>query len=175
MTIRLYWFYLIWMGKKKKEVRLNRPRNFKGDVYLYVSKTNWKKDLQRIPDHQRRFFSQFVGKVGARFTLGKVDTWYKQGEGWVWMNDALEDYRFALLMGGAELDFHEFSAYTKGKRVCYSWDITNLVKFDEPLELKQYLTYSHTVDGIGFKGERKKFTILKPITRAPQSWCYVEA
>ena len=174
MTIRLWWFYLIYMGKKTKEVRLNKPRDFQGDVYLYVSKTEWKKDLAKIPEHQREFFKRFVGKVGVKFTIGKIEEWKRQGEGWVWLNTkTLNDYRLSLLFQ-AKLDYNEFCDYTKGKSVCYSFEITNLVKLDEPLELKNYLVYSHTVDGIGIRGEKMHFKIFKSLNRAPQSWCYVE-
>lgn len=182
MTIRLWWFYLIYMGKKTKEVRLNKPRDFQGDVYLYVSKTEWKKDLAKIPEHQREFFKRFVSKVGVKFTIGKIEEWKRQGEGWVWLNTkTLNDYRLSLLFQ-AKLDYNEFCDYTKGKSVCYSFDITNLVKLDEPKEISEFkhlvkykncanCPYNHeNMDGdICSKCEE-----LKPLTRAPQSWYYVE-
>lgn len=67
----------------------------------------------------------------------------------------------------------EIVHYLKGKNGT-AIRISNLEIFDKPKELKDFLTYSHTISGIGFKGEPKEFKVLKPLTRAPQSWQYIE-
>ena len=73
LTIRLKWFYLTYKGIKTIEVRKTAPKDFVGDVYEVVSKTNFEKDLMEIPETERNFFKQFKGKVGLKFTLNKAE------------------------------------------------------------------------------------------------------
>ena len=73
------------------------------------------------------------------------------------------------------LEIDEIVKYAGSEnRKVLAWHISNLVIFDEPKELKNFLINSHTVSGIGFKGEEKQFKILKPLKRAPESYCYIE-
>ena len=161
LTLRLWWFYLIYKGKKTEEIRKTCPRDFHGDVYGYVSKTKWKEDLAKIPEREREFFKRFIGKVGLKFTLGKIREWHKQGDGWVWLDaePPHDDYRFALLIPSG-VDFNEFYKYTLGKRVCYSWHIERVIHFAEPRPLDDFI------------GIKRSFLSVK--NYAPQSWCYCE-
>lgn len=74
------------------------------------------------------------------------------------------------------LSFDDFKNYI-GEGFCkpfYGWHISNLVIYDEPRELSEFNT--------GCKGCKDKDTYhckfycygKRPITKPPQSWCYVE-
>ena len=84
LTIRLWYFYLTYERIKNLEIRKTCPCEFFDylidselkeplEVYEYVSKTNWKQDLMKIPPQDRDFFKKFVGKVGLKFTLKNVN------------------------------------------------------------------------------------------------------
>ena len=67
----------------------------------------------------------------------------------------------------------EIAGYGKGKML-YGWHITDLKIYDKPKELSEFKT--------GCKGCKERDTYHckfycygeRPITRPPQSWCYVE-
>lgn len=68
--------------------------------------------------------------------------------------------------------------YLGGYGKFYSWHIDNLEIFDKPKELSEfkqvkYEPIPHTWIK-GMKVTKKEIPVWKPITKAPQSWCYVE-
>lgn len=66
----------------------------------------------------------------------------------------------------------DFIEYGKGK-LLYGWHISDLVIYDKPKALSEFSRHDSSYDnafGWAFE-DRKKRT---PITRSPQSWCYVE-
>ena len=68
----------------------------------------------------------------------------------------------------------KFVGNPKRQGKVYAWQIDNLEIFNEPKPLSHFLIPSHKVQGIDRDGSEKTFTILKPLDRAPQSWCFVE-
>lgn len=170
ITVRLWWFYLTYKGIKTAEIRKRFAKDFKGKIYEYVSKTNWKQDLMKIPEEEREFFKQFVGKVGLCFECDKVEEhrpfflWCIEKETCLTRDDVL-DY----------LDSKDkFVGNPKRQDKVYAIHITRLEIFNEPTPLSHFLIPSHKVQGIDRNGSEKTFTILKPLDRAPQSWCYIE-
>lgn len=81
----------------------------------------------------------------------------------------------------------DFIAYGKGKQL-YGWHISNLVIYDKPKELEAFTTFCdankkrcanckhYLFDNDDFNGYRRWCDVChrKPLTRPPQSWCYVE-
>lgn len=160
ITVRLWWFYLTYKGIKTAEIRKQRPKNFQGNVYEYVSKTNWKQDLMKIPAEERDFFKQFIGKVGLKFTLNKVEKF---------LLEDLDDYNNDnIFIAGSCLTVGEMRNYFNHilgeDGYGYAWHIDNLEIFDKPKELGEFY----------FAKTDKLPRYLYPLTRVPQSWCYIE-
>lgn len=168
VTVRLWWFYLTYKGIKVAEIRKKFAKNFKGKVYEYVSKTNWKKDLMKIPEEEREFFKQFIGKVGLCFECDKVEEhrpffhWCIEKESCLTRDEVL-DY----------LDSKDkFVGNPKRQDKVYAIHINNPEIFDKPKEISKFgrvVLEPRFFDGGEYYEEDKRF-----LTRAPQSWCYVE-
>lgn len=200
MTVRLWWFYLTYKGIKKAEIRKRFAKDFKGKIYECVSKTNWKKDLMKIPEEEREFFKQFVGKVGLCFECDKVDKW--DGAAYVIhnsLNYPFKDLKEDILNNAEEYDkeeaidelnwYEEFlfkSCLTRkelsdyvGYKWFYAIHITNLEIFDKPKEISEfkqqydYFAKNKTCNNCPCVNCNSCIA-TKPLTRAPQSWCYIE-
>ena len=190
MSIRLYYFYCTYKGIKTVEIRKKFPFNYKGKIYEYVSKTNWKQDLMKIPEEEREFFKQFVGKVGLCFECDKVeeifsylDTSTKFYEEQRFRANTLTCYELVKrsCLYGEELDF--YLTNRKG----FAIPISNFEIFDKSKKINEF-----------YKGFRNKYyknpfaqdihkeknalvqptkygyEYTYPLTKAPQSWCYIE-
>lgn len=72
-SIKPYWLYLILKGIKPIEVGKNEPKSADWNkiVHLYCSKD--KKSFNRIPQEDREWFSQFIGKVTCEFVCDKIE------------------------------------------------------------------------------------------------------
>lgn len=172
LTIRLKWFYLTYKGIKTIEVRKSAPKDFVGDVFEVVSKTNFEKDLMEIPENEREFFKQFKGKVGLKFTLNKVEEIsYSNGIYMVWNYTT---HRACI----TEKEMVNYLNHKKG----YAWHISNLVIFDKPRELgefhksgwKEWCAEHPPI--LSLFQPKKCYEELKQfeITKAPQSYQFIE-
>lgn len=188
LTMRLYYFYLTYKGIKSVDVRKTKPiSNYLDgksnsevkrpiDVYECVSRTNWKQDLMKIPKDEREFFAKFVGKVGLRFTLNKVEKIhsYLEPEQWYKTNDTSG----SDLMKKSCLSFKELDDYLLSG--CgYAWHVDDLLTYDTPREISDFKAYIGAREISVKKYSTKEIIItygkpLKSLTRVPQSWCYVE-
>ena len=92
------------------------------------------------------------GKVIGEFVCDKITT---AGCG----------YYSALSLAETKLDALDLMDYADEKTV-YGWHISDLVIYDEPKELRDFYLAAYR------QGNRVRPP--KPLTRAPQSWCYVE-
>ena len=176
MSIRPQWVKEILNGEKTIEIRKKFPKDYVGWVYIYVTKgklnlvydqdyddknQTWKKGKYELVDYGDKY--SLNGKVVARFWCDKVEGAY--------------NFYVVELCQLACINKEELYKYAGG---WYKTDdliainITKLEIFDKPKELNNFLIHSHTVSGIGFKGEEKQFNILKPLNRAPQSWCWID-
>ncbi|MCR4661652.1 MAG: hypothetical protein K5765_06625 [Clostridia bacterium] len=185
LTIRLKWFYLTYKGIKTIEVRKTAPKDFVGDVYEVVSKTNFEKDLMEIPKNEREFFRQFKGKVGLKFTLNKVEEITSIIS--KIFNSKVDDIRYlTTTMSESEvcyksrLEYKELKKYLDGN-IGYAWHISNLEIFDEPKELSEFKTihkYKTCDDCPHFADDNylycDKCEETKPLTKSPQSYTYIE-
>lgn len=153
--------------------------------------------VQDLPNYKHAYTvgHNLNGKVVARFWCDKVEKYF--GGAYVIqysLNYSFEDLRKDVLENAdeedKEIDLKELEWYEQllkdtqltreelkkyvGYKDFSAIHITNLEIFDDPKELKNFLIYSHTISGIGFKGEEKTFKVLKPLTKAPESWQYIE-
>lgn len=159
ISINPKWVAKILNGEKTLEIRKTFPKcDLPIDVYIYCTKD--KKYANLI---NRGGF--LTGMVVAKFTLNKVEEIKfddKQVQERACLTeDELFDYLFIN------------TPYQEDMRKGYAWHIDNLEIFDKPKELKEFFVYSHSVAGVGLDGKDKTFEILKPLTKAPQSYCFI--
>lgn len=179
ITVRLWWFYLTYKGIKKAEIRKRFAKDFKGKIFECVSKTNWKKDLMKIPEEEREFFKQFVGKVGLCFECDKVEKIHSYLEPEQWYMTS--DLGGSGLLQKSCLTFKELDDYLLSGEG-YAIHITKLEIFDKPKEISEFKTKLHIKGGCKNCPQYTGFSMpycatcdfFLPLTRAPQSWCYVE-
>lgn len=101
-----------------------------------------------------------------------------------------DDESPSKFLNDTAMNFEEFRSYLgNGEKTFYAWHISDLKIYDKPKELNEFATvckglkpykcdkceYSYT-ESNGSIGTYYECCCngLKPITRPPQSWCYVE-
>ena len=168
ISIRPKWVAKILNGEKTLEIRKSMPKcDLPIDVYIYCTKD--KNQLVRCQEKVWGYYkhtkgalkSYFNGKVVAKFTLNKVEkiNSYFEPEQW-YMTRELGGRK---LMEKSCLSFSKLDDYLFGRDGC-AWHIENLEIFDEPKELSEFYTAK----------TNKLPRYLFPLTRAPQSWVYIE-
>ncbi len=179
---------LIASGKKTIEVRKTRPKlepPFKGFIYCT--------SVKNMP------LSEYVQL--HRTTGGKIDDWHGKVIG-EFVCDRIDEYIYDLFDGAdiddddlleTCLDRKEINIYAKGETL-YGLHITDLKIYDTPKELGEFRTttfgendscdtcenFPTTENGIDYYTARCNHCkknhemFIKKLTRAPQSFCYVE-
>jgi predicted transcriptional regulator len=200
ISIQPKWCELIASGKKTIEVRKTRPKiDVPFKCYIYCTKSRdmlWvlKKSERTYTDKPTSIFdAKDVG--GATKANGKVI-------GEFVCDDIFADKTFGhygIFKTSACMSDADISAYCLNKEM-YCWHISDLVIYDEPKELSEFYVLDDkaikecehreriyvnpdSVNGAWLKGsyictkgeeEWCSKCKTKPITRPPQSWCYVE-
>lgn len=203
-SIKPYWLYLILIGKKKIEVGKTFPQSEDWNrlVYLYCSKD--KKSFNRIPKKDQEWMQEYLGKVACQFVcnnstyidaridvfgnkhLGNVaflqkwmclsddelfDYLYKgknkNNGGWAWHISKLVEYiGLPKELGEFTLARHCFN--TKNLETvenCMGDYVTKYYNNSFCRQCKYYDSDCNWCD---------KTDTERPVTRPPQSWCYVE-
>lgn len=186
---------LVVSGEQTVVVRKTKPKletPFK--VYIYCTKDNtdivpsriwWKAD-------ETGFRHILNGKVTGEFMCYRVDGFnYGVHEPYGATNwqDCYKGYPEELYdMEGTCLAVKEINNYGSG-RFLYAWHISNLVIYDKPKELGEFFhycgdepkckgcpyLYTESDESVGIYAQCcSKEEGCKPLTRPPQSWCYVE-
>lgn len=159
-SVKPYWFYLICEDKKKVEVCKTEPLSKEWDriVYLYCSKDMH--SFNRIPEQYHEKYKKYLGTVGGYF--------YCYG-----IMDISSDYAPV----GSCLTSEELMQYGKGKTLsglCFR----KINVFENPRDLSDFKTpdkpYHRIIDRDGSLIFMDGYESGKPLTRAPQSWQYVE-
>lgn len=166
-------------GIKKIEVRKTKPNvptPFK--VYIYCTKGEklWKKGNSVFLDKRynrllQTFDYMLNGKIIGEYMCDEIETVIP------------ERYPFSEI--GTCLTPKQILDYG-GNKPIYFWHISNLVIYDKPKELSEFYVpcYSgcekceYKSWDTAYGGEIKEMVCTvcnkKPLTRPPQSWCYVE-
>lgn len=183
---------LIASGKKTIEVRKTKPKiptPFK--VYIYQTKYSWICNIySKIADWQ--------GKVIGEYVCYRIDTYDDDTIHSFSYADYCSWNDFEL--NRSCIHPEDFESYANGKWL-YGWHISDLKIYDNPKELSEfyvvdneavkqckyrnkcyinpYLTNGGWLNGTyscSYNGEHEFCTKckVKPLTRPPQSWCYVE-
>lgn len=154
ISIRPKWCAKIASGEKTTEVRKTRPKletPFK--CYIYCTLPRYPHEDFIETDYPK---PQFYGggKVIGEFACDRVTNLFSNSRFWLDEDDILHTCLSAA----------EMRKYANGANGLYGWHISNLKIYDKPRELREFTGLRQTKFGAE----------PVPITRAPQSWCYVE-
>ena len=194
ISIQPKWCELIASGIKTVEVRKTRPKcetPFK--VYIYCTKNKHffksggmrlgNDDLYRLPNGEIKYGcsvelmsygedeydeTNFLnGRVIGEFVCDSIIQigYNKNGYG-------LDDFVINGVIAKSCVPEKQLYHYLQGKKP-YLWHISDLVIYDKPKELSEFYRHDTSYDNSfgGYFEDRDKRT---PITRPPQSWCYVK-
>lgn len=195
ISIKPQWCGLIANGKKTIEVRKTRPKcdtPFK--CYIYCTKDKgisfWTgKRYAYADDRSHNLFDVCGnGKVIGEFTCNKIDRLAVCGydnrntelrrvdDNWK-VYDLDYDY-----LNKCQLSLDNLKKYSSGGGL-YGWHISNIVIYDKPKDLDDFMAFGKTHCDqknckkclyMGIDGICDVKDIGQPMTRPPQSWCYVE-
>lgn len=196
MSIQPKWCELIALGKKTVEVRKTKPK-LEVPFKVYIYETQGRTETPFVDEEGHHIFKgrgQVIGEFVCDFideykyaycTHPEIGMDYDCGDNWWEIAD--EDLENACLT------YEEFKKYVWGYKEVYGWHITDLVIYDKPRELGEFIVPSkigccnegkcrgcrYFDRGNGFNVEddcNAKFSTdeYKPLRRPPQSWCYVE-
>lgn len=182
ISIKPKWCELIASGKKTVEVRKTKPNietPFK--VYIYCTQD---KSFNFCTDDGEQYTHIGNGKVIGEFVCNNID--------WHGLNNLIVKEDAEHTLNGTCLTTEEvldYLGYQRGTNIyaCknydfYGWHISDLVIYDKPKALSEF---KRVCDGdcqeckyaiwqtSGWTYE-PKIVDCKPITKPPQSWCYVE-
>ena len=163
ISIQPKWCELIASGKKTVEVRKTKPKletPFKCYIYCTKSETVYlPKDI---------FGNEPLnGKVIGEFVCDEI---FPIWEGYIGNR------------GDACLTFDEIEDYLQGS-MGYGWHISDLVIYDKPRELGEFKrvcdgncqSCQYAIWQTNGWAYEPYIVDCKPITKPPQSWCYVES
>ena len=180
MSIKPEWVAKILNGEKTIEIRKKFPKDYVGWVYIYCTKgkplfvcKDSKGIVVKLHDSKKNVLEQLCanGKVVARFWCDKVEEIICRPICGEW-ESYTKTLGYSEITKASCLENREIVHYLKGKNG-YAIHITKLEIFDKPKELKEFYVYSHSVAGVGLDGKDKTFEILKPLAKAPQSYCFI--
>lgn len=151
ISIQPKWCELIASGEKTIEVRKTRPRiDVPFKCYIYCTK-----DEPMYRSGEKFWCSNDDcgnGKVIGEFVCDKIIT----AEAGCYCN---------IPKAESQVDAFDLMDYADEKPV-FGWHISDLVIYDKPKSLRDFYLAAYR------QGNRVRPP--KPLTRAPQSWCYVE-
>ena len=198
LSVQPKWCELIASGKKTVEVRKTKPKlltPFK--CYIYQTRKTWVYNIySRIADWQGKVIGEFVCDAVDRMAhcgTCNSDIRLKLVDKNLYCKEL--DYEY---LNKCKLSYFDIDKYSSGGDV-YGWHISGLVIYDKPKELSEFVTVDNEAvkncecreriynnpdftNGAMLLGsylckDKMDWCIkckTKPITRPPQSWCYVE-
>lgn len=189
MSIRPEWVAKILNKTKTIEVRKRFPSDYVGWVYIYCTKARHYTDLLVNNVSQKLIFlndmkafylddfSRFEhlkmlnGKVVARFWCDKaeeINHTYLVSSRSYFIESCLTANQFSKECCLEQWELDEYLKGEKGTAI----HISKLEIFDEPKRINEFYKYSDKF--IEWYTSLPKRRVLTSLTRAPQSWCYVE-
>ena len=178
ISIQPKWCELIASGKKKIEVRKNKPTletPFK--CYIYCTKKTRKNDLGDyvlyedkkgfIEENGVRFSPLRTSRVIGEFICDRVDEYRNYGFALRDKNDEVFDV--GQLLSNACLSANELVDYIRGRNVFYAWHISELKIYDIPKDVCEFTVAQHEYIG---KRVYRSYGGWK--VKRVTNWCYVE-
>lgn len=180
MSIHPKWCEKIFNGEKTIEVRKTAPK-LETPFTVYVYCTKGKMYLYRNPNNGELFLdsngSYRGGDYEDRYLTGKVIgsfvcNWYDEFEK---SEHGVRIKRFSSL-GETRLSVNEMREYIGDRKKVYGWHITEPKLFDKPKELTFYKPCPKKWKNCPVCEFYSSYTgcCANRLTRAPQSWSYVE-
>lgn len=174
LSIRPNWVRLILNKKKIYEIRKQFPKDYVGWVYIYCCKHR----KNEIGFHIN--YEKVEGKVVARFWCDKVlelRPFSYGGHIW-WIERTTTNYKqFLQILQRSSLTAEQIKDYAKRKRELFAVVVDKLEIFDKPRELSEFYTthLDKTIPEIFDNSTQLPNGVwVKPLTKAPQNWCYIE-
>ena len=191
ISIQPKWCELIASGKKTVEIRKTKPKTYTPfKVYIYQTKkpvsVSFSGTGRHISEYDKTcYFNERSGKVIGEFVCNAVEHYTSN----------CTVFESVLLPSPSELEemcltLDEFNTYGTRGKLLYGWHISDLVIYDKPKELSEFITICPRWEKEYFDTEclhckyyfsncadmRHECTVEgeKPLTRPPQSWCYVD-
>lgn len=164
LSIRPKWCEKIASGEKTIEVRKTRPKletPFK--CYIY--------ETQGWVEKDGIMAFRLGGRVIGEFTCDRIFPIN------VFDNGSIQNWLFEHMERSC-LTYEELAGY---RRTGHGWHISDLVIYDEPKELTEFHTWKKckSCSKSGYESTAciydENCMVPVAITKAPQSWCYVEA
>ncbi len=186
LSIRPKWCELIESGKKTIEVRRTRPK-IETPFKCYIYETKARSDMPTFVDEDGHVIYTGRGQVIGEFVCDCITPLYNVcTDEWRLLRGGLHEIE-KQLVGMACLTEEELREYANGK-YCYAWHISDLKIYDRPRELSEFASFCmvdekrcascehYLFDSDDVNGYRRWCGVYrrKPLTRPPQSWCYVE-
>ena len=186
LSLRPQWCEKIFNGSKSIEVRKNRP-SIPTPFTVYVYQTKHKGGNATVREVLNSVYGG--GKVIGSFVCDEI---YVRPANVIYYGKGQEDY--LDLLKSACMTEREVLDYMGGQfnRETYFWHVTDLKIYDKPKELGEFYTLGNC-EKYDFCNQCKNFhrgqgwldgsycdedscldNTRIPVTRAPQSWCYVE-
>ena len=184
MSIHPEWCEKIFNGTKTIEVRKTKPKlmpPFK--VYVYMTATKERFPLWEYVTAYQDSKGNMVN--GSQKVIGEfVCDWITKVEPHCDVDDCVNQYihHYPAILGNDCLSFRQLKAYL-GKKGGYDWHITEPKLFDTPKKLSDFRTPFDCEAGRNMGCwldycKNHNFDCVRrvnnPLTRPPQSWCYVE-
>ena len=174
ISIQPRWCDLITLLKKTIEVRKTRPNlELPFKCYIYCSGNDYNK-IFCTDKFMHKVFLNGAGKqkVIGEFVCDKIYDITPHFDTPTFPNQYICGGEY-----GKEFDclsFEELTSYLNGKKG-YGWHISDLVIYDEPKDLSEFLYACDKPQGTDCSTclDRRE-NKCKALTRPPQSWCYVE-
>lgn len=182
ISIQPKWVEKIASGEKTIEIRKTKPKletPFK--CYIYCTIGNGVKGDYLVPSGIQ------CGKVIGEFVCDRIDEFHEWELSPSKRFYKQEKARLDLFLKESCLSYGEVCEYRKNLqhiKPLYAWHISNIKIYDKPKWLSEFrkpckFAYSSYEEGICYedciKGKLEDCrNFCLPITRPPQSWCYVE-
>lgn len=161
LSVRPEWCALIFKGDKTAEIRKTKPSiNEPFKVYVYCTKSRKYRNQKYAAIDKMLGGGMVIGEFvcGGITPLGNVST-----DKWEHLAGSKHEWLKRVVTNCACLTEEQLHDYSNGK-FCYAWQIDKFDAYTKPKELSAFI------------GLRKTKFGMAPyqLTRAPQSWCYVE-
>lgn len=195
ISIQPYWVFLIiaktmgWNIDKAKsvEVRKNFPKDesWNKAVKIYCSKD--KRSFSKIPKEYQNLMERFLGKVIGEFVCDEIVPIH------VFEDGAIQNWNWYDLPRAC-VPYDDMASYIGAGKTGAGWQISGLKIYEKPKALSNFVVEGdcdclqckkcawfekgngYNVEDdclLAYENVMKKEPV-KPLFRAPQSWCYVE-
>lgn len=183
ISIKPEWSALIASGEKTAEVRKTKPSGVKlgklaEPFKCYIYETQGRTDTPWVDEDGHMIFAG-RGQVIGEFVCDCVTPLYNVcTDDWKRLTGGLHRIEKELV-NQACLTEAQLHTYAGGKN-CFAWHISNLKIYDTPKELIEFHTWKKckSCSKSGYESTAciydENCMIPAAITKAPQSWCYVE-